>query len=307
MTEVRAITRRNLLRNTALGGLALAGAGTLPGCVAGPAATAQAAQRQALPLPLPLEQLYHHTGISVPDVETAGAFYSRLFGGENVNGEREPFLRYFIKLNPGEVAIGLLGTLGSTGMTEPLIDHICVDAYSFDDAAWRERLAAENMQYVAQGVFLGVDNIPVQVEGGEGGESLAAGEVTAMPSLYDGPALVSPHGFDHIVMAVSDVAAASAFWQRMFGLSELGMDGGVIWLTNGGSARLGLRLAREGERFGAAYQAVRASYDPAETRAALADLGARVLPSLAYDPADGIRFIGPDGIETMLVPMQAQS
>ena len=256
-----------------------------------------------LPLPLPLEKLYHHTGISVPDVEAAGTFYSRLFGGDNVNGEQEPFLRYFIKLNPGEVAIGLLGTLGSTGMTEPLIDHICVDAAPFNDAAWRERLNAENMEYVAQGVFMGVDNIPVQVEGGEGGESLAAGEVTRMPSLYDGPALVEPRGFDHIVMAVSDISVASTFWQRMFGLSEIGMDGGVMWLTNGGDSRLGLRLAAEGELYGAAYQAVRARYDPNATRAALEGLGARVLPALAYDPADGIRFIGPDGIETALVPV----
>lgn len=238
----------------------------------------------------------------MPDVAAAGTFYSRLFGGDNVNGEQEPFLRYFIKLNPGEVAIGQLGTLGSTGMTQPLIDHICVDAAPFSDAAWRERLAAENLQYVAQGVFLGVDNIPVQVEGGEGGESLAAGEVTAMPSLYGGAALVEPRGFDHIVMAVSDVAAASAFWQRIFGLSQIGMNGGVMWLTNGGDARLGLRLARDGEMLGATYQAVRASYDPAATRAALEGLGARVLPALAYDPDGGVRFIGPDGIETALVP-----
>lgn len=123
-----------------------------------------------------------------------------------------------------------------------------------------------------------------------------------MPSLYDGPALVEPRGFDHIVMAVSDTAAASAFWQRMFGLSEVGMTGGVVWLGIGGAARLGLRVAREGEEFGAVYQAVRAVYDPAAIRAALPGLGAQLLPPLAYDPADGVRFMGPDGIQTALVP-----
>jgi catechol 2,3-dioxygenase-like lactoylglutathione lyase family enzyme len=255
-----------------------------------------------LALPLTLAKIFHHTGISVPDVEVAGRFYSQLFGGQNVNGEREPFVRYFIKLNPGEVAIGKLGTLGSTGRTVPLIDHICVDAVPFDDAAWRARLAVERRQYIAQGVFLGLDNIPVQVAGGEGGESLAAGEVTQMPSLYDGPALVAPHGFDHVVMAVSNVADASIFWQRMFGLSELGLDAGVLWLGNGGTSRLGLRLARDGEDFGAVYQAVRGIYEPESTRSALQGLGAQLLPALAYDAPASVRFIGPDGIETLLVP-----
>ncbi len=303
-TTVTGVSRRQLLQSSALVSLAIASGALLSGC-AGDVATAQAtgpATAAPLALPLALAKIYHHTGISVPDVEVAARFYSQLFGGENVNGEREPFVRYFIKLNPGEVAIGKLGTLGSTGRTVPLIDHICVDAVPFDDAAWRARLAVESRQYIAQGVFLGVDNIPVQVAGGEGGESLAAGEVTRMPSLYDGPALVAPQGFDHVVMAVSNVPAASLFWQRMFGLTEVGSVAGVQWLGNGGSARLGLRLAGEGEDFGAAYQAVRGIFEPESTRSALQGLGAQLLPALAYDAPGSIRFTGPDGIETMLVP-----
>lgn len=298
----KSLSRRTLLRGTAFAGLAAASGTLLAGCIGNAATVAATSPVAPMSLPLELARLYHHTGISVPDVEAAGTFYSRLFGGDNVNGEREPFVRYFIKLNPGEVAIGKLGTLGSTGKTEPLIDHICVDAKPFNDAAWRARLAAENLPYIASGVFLGIDNIPIQVAGAEDGESLSAGEVTAMPSLYDGQALVDPQGFDHIVMAVSDVAAASAFWQRIFGLDEIGMNGGVLWLGIGGAARLGLRVAHEGEDYGAVYQAVRAVYDPAAIRAELGGLGAQIKDSLPYDPADGVRFIGPDGIETALVP-----
>lgn len=295
-------SRRNMLRAVAMGTASISIAPLLGSCAR--TARVQPAAGAVVPMaiPLPLAGLYHHTGISVPDVLAAATFYSRLFGGDKVEGEAEPSVRYFINLNPGRVAIGLLGTLGSTGKTQPLIDHICIDAVPFDDAAWRARLVADNWPYIASGVFLGIDNIPIQVAGGEGGESLSTGEVTAMPVLYDGPALVRAEGLDHVMMLVSDVPAASQFWQRMFGLQEISNDGTIAWLGLGGASRLGLRKAGAGEQYGAAYQAVRAAYDPGTIRPILASLAARILPNLAYDIADGVRFIGPDGIETALVP-----
>lgn len=297
------ISRRGLVRGAAIGALGISLVPLLGGCSQAADGPDDGATPAAMDLPLQLAGLYHHTGISVPDVVAAATFYSRLFGGNNVEGEQEPFLRYFINLNPGRVAIGLLGTLGSTGKTEPLIDHICVDAVPYDDPAWRARLAQEDYEYVNLGVFMGIDDIPIQVAGGEGGESMSAGEVTEMPVLYDGPALVTTQGFDHVMMLVSDVGAASDFWQRMFGLERISNDGSVAWLNLGGASRIGLRQAQGGEEFGAAYQAVRAQYDPATIGPALIDMGAQILPNLDFDPADGVRFIGPDGIETALVPV----
>ena len=305
--EPYGMNRRALINRFMIGGVCLAATGPLlTSCAPAAPVSASGGASGTAPLQLPLAltpDLFQHTGISVPDVLEAGTFYSRVFGGDNVNGEQEPFLRYFIEFNPGSVAIGKLGTLGSTGKTEPLIDHICVDAKPYDEAAWRARLAEEGMPYIASGVFLGVDNIPIQVAGAEEGESLSAGEITPMPVLYDGPALVATNGFDHIMMLVSDVEVATAFWQRIFGATVVSRSDGIVWLGNGGTVRLGLREAAAGEEFGADYQAVRARYDPEQARQGLSELGAQILPNLAYDPADGIRFIGPDGIETALVPV----
>jgi hypothetical protein len=77
-----------------------------------------------LTLPLAVASLINHTGISVPDVTASALFYSKLFGGDKVGGEmipmpngQPPSTRYFLLVDSANVAIGLLGTLGSTAVS----------------------------------------------------------------------------------------------------------------------------------------------------------------------------------------------
>jgi catechol 2,3-dioxygenase-like lactoylglutathione lyase family enzyme len=284
---------------------ALAFAGALPAQT--PPAASSAAQAAPLPLPLRLNSLIHHTGISVQDVTASATFYSKVFGGNNVAGEiinvpTGKSTRYFVRLDHGSVAIGQLGTLGSVGQTKPLIDHIAVNAVEHNEPAWQARLKVEGLRYIASEVFLGPDNIPIQVAGGVGGEGMSAGTQAQLPVLYSGPPLVTCHGFDHIMLRVTDVEQSVAFWQKTFGVSEVERHDGVAWMKVGDS-KLGLRKVVAGEMPGYEYQAFRISRaNKAKVSAGLKALHASLLEARAYDDRNSIRFLGPDGIETLLVP-----
>lgn len=222
-----------------------------------PLATRMARAEEALAgpiaLPMPLKTITHHIGISVRDVVKSATFYSRLFGGDNVDGEKSPSLRYFINLNSGSgvsgstsagsVAIGLLGTAGGAGHTIPFIDHMCFDAKPFDNARWQARLKQEGMKAFAS-IFFGVDGIPFQMSGGEGVQ-MSEGEIEKVPTLYTGKALVTSHGFDYVMIRVSDIDIAAAFFDKFFALKGA-MKDGVMWLGDGKS-RLGLRKVAAGE------------------------------------------------------------
>jgi catechol 2,3-dioxygenase-like lactoylglutathione lyase family enzyme len=286
--------------------------------VAGPmhAAAAQLPQsvlsvmQAPLALPLRLSSLINHTGISVPDVTASALFYSKLFGGDKVGGElvpmpagQPPSTRYFLLGDDANVAIGLLGTLGSAGQTSPLIDHIAVTAVDHDAQAWRARLKAENLRYVASEVFLDQDNIPIQVAGGHGGEPLTAAGATPakLPVLYSGKPLVESLGFDHIMLRVPDVAAKVAFWQRLFGIEKMERRNGVVWLSDG-KHRLGFRMVAAGENPGYDYQAFRIGKTPrGQLEKGLVALGAKIAKRQPQDARNTVRFFGPDGIQTALV------
>jgi len=289
----------SMSRRGALGGLALACA-PLMGAKAWAAAPAPDAPPMALPLAL--QQICGHIGISVRDVEKSALFYSRLFGGENVNGEKEPFLRYFITLGAGgSVAIGKIGTLGSQGKTTPLIDHYCVGAKPYNDAAWRARLKAEGLAYIAQGVFLDPEGIAVQVAGGEGGESLSAGEVQKLPTLYAGAPLVRARGYDHIMLHVRDLQKQTAFYEKIFGLKVSERRKGIVFFS--GETRLGLTQAPAGEAPGVHHYAVKVpAFDRAKLSDGLRGIGATILP-IGEENKKALRFSDPDGLVVEFWPV----
>jgi catechol 2,3-dioxygenase-like lactoylglutathione lyase family enzyme len=273
---------------------------------------AAAPSESAIPLALPLRlsSLINHTGISVPDVKASALFYSKLFGGDKVGGElvpmpagQPPSTRYFLLGDDANVAIGLLGTLGSAGQTQPLIDHIAVTAVDHDAQAWRARLSAENLRYVASEVFLDTDNIPIQVAGGHGGEPLTAAGATPakLPVLYSGKPLTESLGFDHIMLRVPDVAAKVAFWQRLFGIDKVERRNGIVWLSDG-KHRLGFRALAAGEKPGYEYQAFRiGKISRRQLKNGLVALGAKIGTRQPQDSRSTVRFTGPDGIQTVLV------
>ena len=291
--------RRDMTRRLALRLFGL-GAGSLVALPAWAQEVQAAASAEPLALPLVLQRICGHVGISVPDVEKSALFYSRLFGGENVNGEKSPSLRYFITLgNGGSMAIGKLGTLGSQGKTVPLIDHYCVGARPFNDAAWRARLKLEGLTYIAQGVFASPDGIFVQVEGGQGGESLSVGAVGRLPTLYGGAPLVHSDGYDHIRLHVPDLEKSIAFYGHIFGLKLAERRAGVAYLVNdrmSDPTRLALKQCAAGEAPNIHHVAVRVpKFDRSKMSASLQTLGAKILPA-PEQPERILRFADPDGI-----------
>jgi catechol 2,3-dioxygenase-like lactoylglutathione lyase family enzyme len=278
----------------------------------GSRAWAQAAGPEATPLPLPLkiQRICGHLGVSVPDVTKSALFYSKVFGGESVSGEQKPFLRYMINLEGGPlrlgegggVAIGKLGTLGSVGQTKPLIDHFCLNAAPFDDAAWRARLKVEGLVYHAQGVFSDIDNIAVQISGAQGGESLSAGEIERMPPLYTGAPLVHPKGYAHIMVHVSNLERSVRFYEKMFGLKVARRSAGVVYFSDG-ETELALKQVAAGEKPNIHHYAVKVpAFDHAKVSRGLTALGAVVTP--AKDEAPHIlRFADPDGLIVELWPI----
>jgi len=273
------------------------------------AQTAGGAASAPLTLPLKLASITHHIGISVRDVTASATFYSKLFGGDNVDGEKTPALRYFINLNsgsgvsgstsPGSVAIGALGTAGGAGRTVPLIDHICLDARPFEAAAWEARAKQEGYRTGGAGIFIGFDNLPIQLSGGEGVQ-LSAGAIEKVPTLYKGRALVRSHGYDHVLVRVSDVEKAAVFFNKFFGLRTVGRSDDVLWLGDG-ATRLGLRRVAAGEEPGFDRYAVKVdAFDRAKLSRELTAIGATVAKPVASDGRKILRFADPDGLNVAL-------
>ena len=269
-------------------------------------ASAQSAE-DTLELPLELTSFTHHIGISVNDVLASAEFYSRVFGGENVFGEQEPALRYFISfksgdpaVDAGDVAIGKIGTAGSVGMTVPLIDHIAVAGVPHYGSAWRKALAEIGVNALAQaGIMFDIDNIPVQVAGALD-ESMAAGEITAMPSLYSGEPLVKSIGFDHIMLRVSDLDASAAFYNQVFGIDTESRTDDTLWYSDG-TTRMGMRLTKDGEAPGVETYGVKIErFNRDSLSSALTAIGATVHPAQAGDSDQLLRISDIDGINLVL-------
>ena len=271
-----------------------------------PVTSAQNAE-EPLELPLELTSFTHHIGISVKDVLESAEFYSRVFGGENVFGEKEPALRYFISfqsgdpsVDAGDVAIGKVGTAGSVGRTEPLIDHIAVAAVPHYGSAWRSALSDIGVNALPQaGIIFDNDNIPVQVAGALD-ESMAAGEITDMPSLFSGDPLVQSIGFDHIMLRVSDLDASAEFYKQVFGIDTESRTEDTLWYSDG-TTRMGMRLTKGGEAPGVETYGVKIKrFNRDSLSAALTAIGATVHPAQPGDSDQLLRISDIDGINLVL-------
>ena len=290
----RFTTRRRLLLQ---GGGALMAAPWLARALADASAVAAA----PLDLPLRLTQLVNHIGISVPDVVRSATFYSHLFDGARIVGQEKPALRYSIDFFPGAMAIGKL-RLSSGSEAHAFIDHFCVATKPFDQAAWRARLDREKVKYSAQGTFVEIGDIPVQLIGGhEGGaKGPAGGGFKSMPPLFTGQPLIKAVGFHHLILHVADVAASTELFHRLFGLTahESSSEGTFFGV---GAIRLGLRQTAQREKPGIASYGIRvAKFDRPRVSSELETLGAKIKPADGAGKQAVLRFADPDGIDCEL-------
>ncbi len=271
-----------------------------------------AAATAPLQLPLRLRQLINHIGISVTDVTKSATFYSHLFDGSRISGQEKPSLRYIISFYPGEMSVGDLRGAAGGAQTQALIDHFCVAAEPYDQAAWRARLDQEGIRYFAGGSFVDIDSIPVQLVGGRssvprrrpppasGGPPPGGGGFKPMPPLYTGQPLVQAHGFEHVMLHVSDLEASAAMFQKLFGLAPRKL-GATEVVFSVGEVRLGLRRATDGEKPSIASYAIKVDkFDRSSVSDGLEALGAKVEPAERRERRTVLRFADPDGIRCEL-------
>ncbi|MGB6452785.1 MAG: VOC family protein [Steroidobacteraceae bacterium] len=276
---------------------------------AAPWAARAVADTAAAPLQLPLHltQLVNHIGISVTDVTKSATFYSHLFDGSKISGQEKPSLRYIINFYPGAMSVGDLRGAAGGAQTQPLIDHFCVAAEPYDPAAWRARLDQEGFRYFAGGSFVNIDSIPVQLVGGRRSAAPrrpppagGGGGFMPMPPLYTGQPLVKAHGFEHVMLHVSDLDASTAAFRKLFGLVPHKSGASEVFFSVG-AVRLGLRKAADGEKSSIASYAIKvAKFDRSRVSDGLEALGAKVEPAAARERRTVLRFADPDGIKCEL-------
>lgn len=266
---------KNLSRRRVLGALAA----IAPAAMLGTRAIAQPLRGDELPLHTTgLE----HIGIVVPDTEKSARFYSRLFNPE-MQKEPEAPLRYYVMMGTGYMAIG-----SRAGVNEAKVDHYCTLVNGYDRELMNAALAARGMPAAARGVIPDPDGIGLQliaVPGGPGPTAVPGGR------LVDGDALVTPIGFDSILLNVSDLKRSADFYSNFYDTIQADEPDHIAFAA--ADTRIILRAVAAGESAGVERYTMRvAAFDAASVAAALTALGATIDVS-----APGLlRFRDPDGL-----------
>jgi catechol 2,3-dioxygenase-like lactoylglutathione lyase family enzyme len=268
-----------------------------PGRPAGPPPTPEQVAAQ---LPLKTTGL-EHVSIWAPDVQEAGVFYGKVFNPA-LHKEKQPPLRYYVPLALREPKPPLSYiAIGAANGRPVQIDHYCALVEGYNPAAMAERLKQEGVQSAGRfGMYPDADGLQLQLLGLPGG--LAA---TTEPAarISEDPPIVEPLGLDNVVMQVSDLDRAAAYYRKFFD-GKLTRAGDRVWIDVSGT-RLGLEKAPAGAKAVISSFCVRVrAFDRAAVSRKLQAIGAQIV---AADKADGdvLRFRSPMGLVVDLKGMKA--
>jgi catechol 2,3-dioxygenase-like lactoylglutathione lyase family enzyme len=256
------------------------------GCIAGRAL----AQTSLLPLQTTgLE----HLGMTVADPKVSAEFYGKIFDPQLFQ-ERDPPARYYVRMGTAYLAFG-----GATDVRAAAdansgarIDHFCalVKDYKPQDMRAALEQAGINMGTGRLGMPTDSDGIRLQLLGVPGG--LAR---TIIPStrVTTDDAAVEAIGLDHIVLAVSDMEKASAFYAKFFGApASKSKKPERIWFGVA-NTRLALEPVAAGGKPAIERICFRiAGFDRRVTRDKLRKAGVEVVPA---DDEHLLRFKDPNG------------
>jgi catechol 2,3-dioxygenase-like lactoylglutathione lyase family enzyme len=209
------------------------------GAAAGPWAARGLAQRPQLPLQT---SGLEHIGITVPDQEATARFYGRIFDPQLFQ-ERDPPPRFYVKVGTSYIAFGGFGA--NAHDLQPRIDHFCalVNEYSAPEMRKALEEAGIPMGQGPGGMANDPDGLRLQLLGVPGG--LAKTIVPATRISQDEPA-VQAIGFEHIVLAVSDLEKSAAFYRKFFGMeASRSKKPERIWF-NAARTTLGLETVASG-------------------------------------------------------------
>jgi catechol 2,3-dioxygenase-like lactoylglutathione lyase family enzyme len=231
-----------------------------------------------------------HIGMVVPSVEAAARFYSSLFNPD-LQMEKDPPLRYYVMTGSGYIAIG-----SRANVTVSKVDHYCTLVRGYDRERMTRTLAERGVQTAGRGVVPDPDGIGLQliaVPGGPGPTAVPAGRLVEVTPL------VTPIGFDSIVLKVSDVRRSSDFYSHFFNSARAPEAGQVAF--EAADTRIILRPVAAGESPGVERYVMRvAAFDRAKVLEGLVALGA----TPEADRSEGaLRFRDPNGLNVELKPV----
>jgi catechol 2,3-dioxygenase-like lactoylglutathione lyase family enzyme len=240
----------------------------------------------AADLPLRTSGL-EHIGMTVPDQEATAKFYGRIFDPQLFQ-ERDPPPRFYVRTGISYIAFG-----GGTDMP-PRIDHFCALVEDYKPQEMRKTLEDAGIPVTGRGA-LGMaadpDGIRLQLLGLPGG--LAR---TIIPSsrITQDDAVVQAIGFDHIVLAVTDVEKSAVYYRKVFG-TEVSKTRKPerAWFAAARTA-LGLQTVASDKKPGVDHVCFRvAGFDRRAVSEKLKKLGAEISPS---NDEKLLRFTDPNGL-----------
>jgi catechol 2,3-dioxygenase-like lactoylglutathione lyase family enzyme len=236
--------------------------------------------RRAPAAELPLHTTgLEHLGLTVPDVEKSANLYGRIFD-PGIYKEKTGPLRCYVKLGVGYIAVG------GNATAPPKIDHVC---------ALVENLEAAGVKTAAAGMVTDPDGFRLQLLAAPGG---LAKTTEPAARIGDGPSLVTPVGFDHILLIVADLDRTAAFYRSFFGM-ESERTRTRVWF-NAAATRLGLEVATTAKQPGVDHFCVKVKGLDRNTPEKLKALGASIEPSgdesLPGPGSRTLRFRDTDGI-----------
>jgi catechol 2,3-dioxygenase-like lactoylglutathione lyase family enzyme len=269
-------TRRDALQDT-LKLFGAGGAAWLAGKVA-----------QASELPIRTSGL-EHISMQVPDQEAAAKFYGRIFDPQLFQ-ERDPPPRFYVRTGISYIAFGGL----PANVKVPTIDHFCAAVQDYQGQEMRRSLDEAGVPMTGQG-GLGMaadpDGLRLQFLGAPAG--LARTIIPSSRISLEEPA-VQAIGFDHIMLAVTDLEKSAAHYRKIFGMEvSRTKKPERIWFA-AAKTRLGLETVAAGKMPSVEHVCIRvAGFDRRAATDKITKLGAKIAPS--NDEAL-LRFEDPNGL-----------
>jgi len=243
---------------------------------------------QASELPVKTSGL-EHIGMQVPDQEAAAKFYGRIFDPQLFQ-EKDPPPRFYVKIGISYIAFGGL----PANVTTQRIDHFCAVIQDYKAQEMRKSLDEAGVPMTGQG-GLGMaadpDGLRLQFLGVPAG--LARTIIPSSRISQDEPA-VQAVGFDHIMLAVSDLDKSAAHYRKVFGMEVArSKKPDRIWFA-AAKTRLGLETAAAGKMPGVDHVCIKvAGFDRRTITDKLKKLGAEIAPN---NDEDLLRFKDPNGL-----------
>ena len=229
---------------------------------------------QASELPVKTSGL-EHIGMQVPDQEAAAKFYGRIFDPQLFQ-EKDPPPRFYVKIGISYIAFGGL----PANVTTPRIDHFCAVIQDYKAQEMRKSLDEAGVPMTGQGA-LGMaadpDGLRLQFLGAPAG--LARTIIPSSRISQDEPA-VQAIGFDHIMLAVTDLEKSAAHYRKIFGMEVARTKKpDRIWFA-AAKTRLGLETVAAGKMPSVDHICIKAAgFDRKSVAEKLQKFGAESAPS----------------------------